>query len=84
MYNKLDRLRETTKRNIGKKKASHKRVDLQRVNNRIPVTPPYPFMVDEAWKEKFVDGKELDVPFKMKHEDPAGFGSKMFIDDRDE
>lgn len=77
MYKTLDELRENNLRQLGKKKnATHKRVDLHRVSNRIPTMPPYPFMVDEAWKKEFGDKADTNEPFTVNREDPPGFGSR--------
>ncbi|KAL5530868.1 hypothetical protein ACEPAF_7126 [Sanghuangporus sanghuang] len=79
VYSHLVELLEERDASSGKKKVGARRVDLGRTHNRVPAKPPYPFMVNETWRQKFVDGKHLDPPFRMKREDPEGFGKKKGI-----
>lgn len=81
MYKRLDDLIDEHKRDSGRKKTSVKRVDLRRVNNRIPSVPPFPFMVSETWRHEFVDEKQLSAAFVTRREDPPGFGTKKSVQD---
>lgn len=72
----VDELIEKQDAEAGKRKVTARRVDLGRTHNRIPKVTPYPFMVSEEWKVTYVDGKQLDRPFRTRAEDPVGYGKK--------
>lgn len=57
------------------KRRKAKRVDLNSVNNKVPVVAPYPFMVDQYWLEEYVKKKGLTC--KMRKKDLDGFGANF-------
>ena len=75
VFDRLRSIRSAQKQNESNKKKGVrkvKRVDLRNVNNGIPSSPPFPFMVDSVWHDQHVKAKGLTC--EMREEDPAGFG----------
>lgn len=81
VYKKLDELIDEQKRDAGRKGMSVTRVNLHRINNRLPTIPPFPFMVDRTWDQDFVEGKGSKATFVTRREDPPGFGTKKSVEE---